>query len=79
MGGGGMMGGMWALGIVWLLAGLVVIALMVAAIVWLVRSQTGDGRRGVDDARSELDRRYAAGEVAREDYLQRRGDLAENG
>ncbi len=74
---GGMMSGMWALGALWFLVGLVLVALMVAAIVWLVHSMQGSGGTSMSEheARSELDRRYAAGDLDRDEYLQRRQDL----
>ena len=73
----GMMGGMMVL---WVLLLLVLIALAVAAVVWLVRSMRrpppgAQGARSDSGARAELDRRYASGELSREDYVQRRSDL----
>ncbi len=69
---GMMMGG----GLAMLLMVLFVIGLLVLAVtatVWLVR-KTGSGS-STSSAREELDRRYAAGEIDRDDYLQRRRDL----
>ncbi len=73
----GMMGGMMLLWVLFLLA---LIALTVTAAMWLVRNmrRPPSGRDGVPQgsaARGELDRRYASGELSREDYLQRRSDL----
>lgn len=78
MGDGGMMDGgmMMGGGVMMLMMALLVLGflvLMIAAIVWLVRQGTGTG--GSSSAREELDRRYAAGEVDRDEYLQRRRDL----
>jgi len=75
---GGMMGG-WLM-VLWTLLILAVIALAVAAVVWLVRNMDrphGDGGAGGgrSAAREELDRRYAAGELSRDEYRQRRRDL----
>jgi putative membrane protein len=75
---GGMMGG-WFM-VLWTLLILAVIALAVAAVVWLVRNMGGSRRdRGVGGGRSaardELDRRFAAGELSRDEYLERRRDL----
>lgn len=73
---GGMMGGGWLTVLLTVLVGVLVL-LVTAVIVWLVR----DGRNGrgppspQSAARAELDRRYAAGELTREEYLQRREDL----
>ncbi|MBW3576959.1 MAG: c-type cytochrome [Actinobacteria bacterium] len=73
-------GGMMQGGIVMLLATLLVLALVVlavAAIVWVIHQ--GSGGRSVSapgsPARDELDRRYATGELSRDEYLQRRRDL----
>lgn len=81
MGDGGMMdGGMMGGGIMMLMMVLIALgflALVVAAIVWLVRQSTDTA--GSSSARQELDRRYAAGEVDRDEYLQRRRDLEGSG
>lgn len=74
---GGMMGGFMVLWVILLLA---LIALAVAGVVWLVRSMGGSSRGGRSNSdhtpvRAELDRRYAAGELSRGDYLERRRDL----
>lgn len=76
--GGGMLGG--AMMLLWLVFALVLLAFAVTALIWLVRQM--QGRSGAGDApdaqlsaREELDRRYAAGELGREDYLQAREDL----
>jgi uncharacterized membrane protein len=47
-----------------------------AALAWIAQSRRDVGG-GADAIRSrtELDRRYAAGEVSRDDYLQRRRDI----
>jgi putative membrane protein len=73
--GGGMMDGMAALVWFWVVVPLVVLALVVVASVWLVRSARGPVPRGAEGARHELDLRYARGEVDRDEYLQRRADL----
>jgi putative membrane protein len=76
--GGGMMGGgfMWFWAIFWV----VVLALLVAGAIWLARTLTRPssppgGPAGPNPARTELDLRYARGDLTREEYLQRRGDL----
>lgn len=55
---------------------LLVVAVLTAALVWLVRGIAGDGRtppqRG---AIEQLEMRYARGEIDRDEYLQRRDDL----
>ena len=52
------------------------LALVVVAIVWLVRNMTAQPRTGGQSpARAELDRRYAAGELSRDGYLERRRDI----
>lgn len=70
--GGRMMGGGWWTFAAGLLTGLLV-ALLAAGGIWVVHRRSGGRSRGV--ARRELDRRYAAGELPREEYLQRRDDL----
>jgi|GEM_PF-777671 len=76
--GGGMMGGgfMWFWAIFWV----VVLALLVAGAIWLARTLTRPssppgGPAGPSPARTELDLRYARGDLTREEYLQRRADL----
>lgn len=50
-------------------------ALVIAGVVWLVQLQTR-GRQGRQtDAISQLEWRYARGEIDRDEYLQRRNDL----
>ena len=78
---GGMMGA-WM--IVWGLLGLAVLGLAVAGGAWAVRTLAGRdaGRQAsgailpdVAEAQAVLRRRYAAGEITREDYLQARVEL----
>lgn len=74
-----MMDGMMSMGwmmLVWGLAGLAVLALLVAGIVWLVQSSQDQGRPALDTAdedtaERELRRRYAAGEIDQEEYTRR--------
>jgi putative membrane protein len=63
--------------IVWI----VILALVIAAVVWLVRAMThsgaqisGSGRRspGLD----VLEERYARGEIKREEYLEKKRDMS---
>ncbi|MFG1710982.1 SHOCT domain-containing protein [Nonomuraea sp. M3C6] len=65
--------------IFWVVLGLALLGLAVAAVVWLVRSLTRDQARpglpAADAAHEELRRRYAAGEIDREQYLQAKVDL----
>lgn len=68
---GGSMGGWMAL---WGLLGLAVIVLTVVATSWLVK-HVSNGGSGSDEQRL-LERRYAAGDIDREEFLQRRDDLA---
>ena len=77
----------WGFMIAWMLFGLLLIVLVVVGIVWLVRSVGSDGGRpspppsapwtdaARGSAREELDRRYARGEIDREEYLRVRDDL----
>ncbi|GEM_PF-1749703 len=73
--------------VVWMVFGLLLIVLLVVGIVWLVRQVSSNGGRpsdhqppsasgsGSGSAREELDRRYARGEISREEYRAIRGDL----
>ena len=54
----------------WLLVGLALFALAVAATVWLIRNMSGSGRG--NDALRELDMRYARGELDSDEYDERR-------
>jgi len=67
MGWGWGMGGI-GFGVLLLVAGAVVL------VVWLARSGAG-GAVGAESADRILKRRYAAGEIDREDYLRRLEDL----
>jgi putative membrane protein len=55
---------------------LVIVALIIAGVVWLVRAQPiGSGPRrstGLD----VLEERYARGEISREEYLQMKRDIS---
>jgi putative membrane protein len=79
--GGNMMGGgfMW-FWVVMVVVMVVVLALLVAGAIWLARTLTRPssppgGPTGPSPARTELDLRYARGDLTREEYLQRRTDL----
>jgi putative membrane protein len=68
---------------IWLVFGLLLLMLLVVGVIWLVRSIASGGGNpppsswssGSGSAREELDRRYARGEITREEYQQIRGDL----
>lgn len=77
-----MMGGMmsaWMIG--WGLLSLAVLGLAVAGGVWAARTLAGRRSSGaipppdVAEAQAVLRRRYAAGEITREDYLQAKVEL----
>lgn len=82
---GGMMGAASAWMIFWIVLGLAVVVLAVAGGVLTVRALAGRGADagrapallppGLAEATAELRRRYAAGEITREDYLQGKVDL----
>lgn len=67
--------GLWML--LWGLVALAVIVLAVVGVFWLVRNTTNAPRdtHGEDPAEQELRRRYAAGQIDREEYQQRLADL----
>lgn len=83
----GMMGMGWLFAGLWGLVGLAVLVLLVVGIIWLVRSLVGQGqsmlgpsrsvRERPDAAEAELRRRYASGEIDREEFQRRLGDLRE--
>jgi putative membrane protein len=70
----GMAGFMAAWMGLWGLLALALIVLAVVAAVWLVKHLSSSGS-GSDDQRL-LERRYAAGDIDREEFLQRREDLS---
>lgn len=55
---------------------LALLVLAVTATVWLIRSMTSPGRRLPDSPEQELGRRYAAGEIDRDQFLRGVDDLA---
>lgn len=65
--------GPWIM-VLWALVALAVLVLAVLAAIWLARSLiAGSGK--ADGAEDVLRRRYAAGEITREEYLRLYGDL----
>jgi putative membrane protein len=70
----------WGMGfgfIFWLL----VLALLVAGVVWFVRSQPDVGRRSRERRSAGLDvleERYVRGEINREEYLQKKRDVTDS-
>lgn len=77
---GGMMGsaGLGVATLVWTLLGIALLVLIVLAIVWLalrLRHNDREAVRPASIAVSELERRYARGEIDRDAYLQIRSDL----
>ena len=80
-------GAMSGFAVLWMIFGLLLIVLLVVGIVWLVRQVSSDGGSRTDQqqppasgppsgsAREELDRRYARGEIDREQYRAIRDDL----
>jgi putative membrane protein len=80
MGGDMMGGGMNAMAWFWAVFAIILLLLAVAGGIVLIRALTRQpttppGSLPANPARTELDLRYARGEVDREEYLQRRGDL----
>ena len=57
---------------VWMLLGLLIAAVVIGLAVYLaVRAGLGSPRRDTDGARSELDRRFAAGEIDVDEHQRR--------
>lgn len=82
-GGAGLFG--WIMPIFGMLIGIAFLAAIIIGIVMLAKSasRTGgtsatrqDGKPGEPPAQRLLDERYARGEIEREEYLQRKSDLA---
>lgn len=72
MNGWGMGGGWFGMGLWWIL----IIALVVAVGLWAFR-RTGDNPPAPrETARDVLDKRYARGEIGRDEYEQKKRDLA---
>lgn len=83
--GPGMMGDGWGYGgygvfpmVLWA----VILIAIVVGIVWLVRNVVGSGTQGATGAATPrsaglavLEERYARGEINREEYLQKKGDI----
>ncbi|MCI2420889.1 hypothetical protein MOQ72_25910 [Saccharopolyspora sp. K220] len=70
-------GGSVFLGVLHGLLALAFLVLVVLACIWLIRQLLAGGPAYRDPAEQDLRRRYAAGEVEREDYLTRMADLRE--
>lgn len=66
--GWGMYPGMW---VFWC----VIVIVVVLLVIWLLRSGGGPGGGRHSDAEEELKRRYARGEISREEYEQKLDDL----
>lgn len=60
--------------VLWAVLALALVVLAVVATIWLVKHLSSSGS-GSDDRRI-LERRYASGDIDREEFLQRRDDLA---
>jgi putative membrane protein len=66
------MGGGMGLGIIfWFL----ILALIVAGVLWFVRSMPQGRGGGRSPGLDALEERYAKGEISREEYLQKKRDL----
>ena len=73
---GGMMSGMMgAWMVLWALIGLALLALVVVATVWLAKRISPDPSDRSAGADEVLRRRYAAGEIAHEDFVRMREEL----
>lgn len=72
MNGWGMGGGWFGMGLWWIL----IIALVVAVGVWAFRRAGDSPSAPRETARDVLDKRYARGEIGRDEYEQKKRDLA---
>lgn len=82
---------MWGYGHGWMMNGegmgfgfvfwLVILAMIIAGAVWFIRSQSLAGSQRPPERRSPaleaLEERYARGEIDREEYLQKKRDIAD--
>jgi uncharacterized membrane protein len=72
-------GGMAVVVIFWVILGLVLLALASTALIWMVRAlhrQDHVPQAPQSKPTDDLDRRYAAGELSREQYLQCKADIS---
>lgn len=72
MNGYGMGGGWFGMGLWWVL----LVALVVVLGVWLFRSMGNSPSAPRESAPDILDKRYARGEIGRDEYEQKKRDLA---
>jgi putative membrane protein len=54
---------------------LVILAVIVAVVVWFSRSQPLGGSQGRSEGLDVLEQRYARGEISREEYLEKKRDI----
>ena len=73
---GGMMGMMGGWMLLWALVGIALLVVAVLAAIWLVKHRTPARPDAATSAEELLRRRYAAGEIDREEYLRMQGDLS---
>jgi putative membrane protein len=72
---GWMMNGWGSMGGVGFIFWLLILAAVIAGVVWFVRSQPLAGRDRRLTGLEVLEERYARGEINREEYLQKKRDL----
>ena len=73
---GGMMGMMGGWMLLWALVGIALLVVVVLAAVWLVKHRAPTQPDASPSAKELLHRRYAAGEIDREEYLRMQRDLS---
>jgi putative membrane protein len=61
--------------VLWGVFALALLVLVILGIVWLVRSLTDRSPRSIAPAEDELRRRYATGELSRDEFLRRMADI----
>ena len=70
----------WGFGLLHAAASVTVIVAVVFLVIWAVRSISGAGPHGPQARRSAglevLEERYARGEIGRDEYLQKKKDIA---
>ena len=74
--GGGMMLGMGAVMVLWALLGLALLVLAVVATLWLAKRMSPGPSGSSEGPEEVLRRRYAAGELDRDEFLRMQSELA---
>ena len=58
---------------------IIFLLLLIAGLIWFFRNLSGAGAKPVTSALTILEERYARGEIDREEFLRRKGDISNRG